>query len=469
MKHGIYTNELATSVATPVEAESGIPFVIGAAPVQAAKSPAAVGMPVLCESWDEAVAHFGYSDDWAQYPLCEFMYSHFKLYGCAPVIFCNLLNPEKMNRAVDAADVDVIAHKALLPLASIASTLTVAASGGAGEAYTAGTDYEVYYDGENLCIETIADGKCHSANKLNVSYSAVTPTSVDESAIAAGLEAVEYCATTIGVVPDIICAPGFSHIASVAAVMATKANGINGMFQAKALIDIDTATATSYTAAIAAKNAGAYDETEVVCWPMLALSGKRFHMSTLLAGLIAQVDIGNDGCPYESPSNKSLMCDSMILADGSEVALTHAQANALNAAGIVTALNFLGGWVAWGNYTGGYPTNTDVKDYFIPVSRMFGWVSNSIIRTFWSKLDKPMNSRLRDSILNTLNIWLNGLVGSGYLLGASVEFRSDENPDVNLMAGIMKFHLKITPPSPAQEIDFILEYDAGAVSAALSE
>lgn len=31
----------------------------------------------------------------------------------------------------------------------------------------------------------------------------------------------------------------------------------------------------------------------------------------------------------------------------------------------------------------------------------------------------------------------------------------------------MKFHIYITPPSPAKEMEFVLEYDADYVSAAL--
>lgn len=111
--------------------------------------------------------------------------------------------------------------------------------------------------------------------------------------------------------------------------------------------------------------------------------------------------------------------------------------------------------------------NTDVKDYFIPVSRMFDWVGNTLIRTFWSKLDKPMNRRLIDTIMDTANIWLNGLVGSGYLLGARAEMLDSENTLTDLMAGIIKIHIYMTPPSPAQEIDFILEYDAEYVTSAL--
>lgn len=71
----------------------------------------------------------------------------------------------------------------------------------------------------------------------------------------------------------------------------------------------------------------------------------------------------------------------------------------------------MGGWTAWGNHTACYPKSTDVKDYFIPLSRMFDYVTNTLIKTFWSKLDKPMNRRLIDTILDSANIWLNGLVG----------------------------------------------------------
>jgi phage tail sheath protein FI len=78
-----------------------------------------------------------------------------------------------------------------------------------------------------------------------------------------------------------------------------------------------------------------------------------------------------------------------------------------------------------------------------------------------------MNRRLIDTVIDSSNIWLNGLIGSGYVLGARAEFKESENPLDNLMAGIMKVHLYMTPPSPAQEIDFVLEYDANYVTSAL--
>ena len=109
-----------------------------------------------------------------------------------------------------------------------------------------------------------------------------------------------------------------------------------------------------------------------------------------------------------------------------------------------------------------------MKDQFIPVSRMFDFVTNTVIRTFWSKLDKPTNRRLIDTIIDTCNIWLNGLVSQEYLLGARAEFREEENSLADLMAGIIHIHIYITPPSPMQECDFTLEYDTSYVMSALA-
>lgn len=205
----------------------------------------------------------------------------------------------------------------------------------------------------------------------------------------------------------------------------------------------------------------------ILCWPNGTLGDLRFHGSTVEAGCLAETDTGNEGIPYESPSNKTVHIDGLCDDDGNTINLTYNQALVVDAAGICTFLNFMGGWTAWGNHTACYPKSTDVKDYFIPLSRMFDYVTNTLIKTFWSKLDKPMNRRLIDTILDSANIWLNGLVGAGYLLGASVEMLESENPLTSLMAGKIKLHVYMTPPSPAQEIDFVLEYDADYVTSAL--
>lgn len=195
------------------------------------------------------------------------------------------------------------------------------------------------------------------------------------------------------------------------------------------------------------------------CWPMVRNGDHVFHMSTHLAGVIGKVDADNDDVPFESPSNKSMQATGLCLKDGSEVVLTIDQANYLNGEGIITGLNFMGGWVIWGNRTAAYPANTDVKDCFLCVRRMFNWHAQTFIQTYWQKVDKPINKRLIQTVVDSENIRLNGLVASGALLGGRIEFLEEENPTTDLLDGIIRFHTYITPPTPAREIENVIEYD----------
>ena len=475
---GVHVYEKATAVSTPVTADVGIPFAVGVAPVHAATKAAKANVPVLATSWDEAVEKLGFSDDWKSYPLCEVIYSHFQLFGCQPVVFCNVLDIEKMKTAAEAKDFTVIDHKAVLPFGMINDDTLVVMSD--SSKLVRDEDYSVLYDEsvmngneKGACIvELLSGGSAYEATTLNIAGNMVDPAAPKEADIVTGVAEIDACMNRVGVIPDLIIAPGWSHLPGVAAVMATKAAGINGLFRAKALIDVDCGVSgvKQYSDLVAykAKN-NLVDENEILCWPQMKLGERQFHMSTQLAGLMAQVDTANGGIPYESPSNKNFQMDTCCLESGEEISLTFEQANMISSYGIVTALNFMSsGWTCRNNYTACYPGNTDVKDYFIPVSRMFDFVANTLIRTFWAKLDKPMVRRLIDTILDTCNIWLSGLVGSEYLLGARAVLLDSENPKTDLMNGIIRIHIYITPPSPAQEIDFTLEYDVAYVAAALA-
>ena len=184
-----------------------------------------------------------------------------------------------------------------------------------------------------------------------------------------------------------------------------------------------------------------------------------FHMSTHLLGIIGVMDAGNFDVPYQSPSNLSMQVTGICLRDGTEVALSLDQANLLGSQGIVTAINFSGGWKIWGNYTGAYPSITDVKDSFICVRRMFDWQNQTFILNYWQKVDQPLTLRLIRTIVDSEKIRLNGLVSRGFLLGADVIFREEENPTTDLLQGIIRIHVFMTPPVAAQSIEGILEYD----------
>ena len=111
----------------------------------------------------------------------------------------------------------------------------------------------------------------------------------------------------------------------------------------------------------------------------------------------------------------------------------------LNANGVITAIN-ANGFKSWGNNTAAYPSTTDPKDRWWAVRRFFDWDGNNFIQTYFQKVDKPGNKRLIQSIVDSQNIIGNGYVARDYCAGYRVEFRSDENPVTNLLAGHLTVH-----------------------------
>lgn len=474
-QHGVYTSEVPTSIIPAVNTTAGLPVVFGTAPVHLATDPAPANKPILCYSYDEAVAQFGYSKDWNKYTLCEVMYSQFALYNRAPIVFVNVLDTSKHKEAVAIKSYPITDKAAKLTEPVLMSTLRVQQAE-QGEALAAGTDYEAAHDSDgNVVITVLEGGKLAEASALWASYTKVNPAVVTANDIiggidtasgnSKGLETLNQVFPLYGLVPGIVMAPGWTDDHEVAAVMKAKSSNINNHFKAITLNDVSD-TVKKYTDVSAWKNTNNYTgEDQVLCWPRVRMGDDIYHMSTHVLGTMATVDSSNDDIPYESPSNKSMQINGLCLADGTEVILDKPAADYLNSQGIVTGLNWIGGWKCWGNRTCCYPSNTDTKDAFICVRRMFNWHAQTFIQTYWAKVDKPINKRLIQTVLDSENIRLNGLVAQGVLLGGRIEFLESENPTTNLLDGIIKFHTYITPPTPARVIENVIEYDPAYFSA----
>ncbi len=469
--HGITTRQVDTSISTPVVANSGVIFAVGTAPIHTVEG--VTNEVILCNTYKEAISKLGYSDDWKNYTLCEVIYSHFNLYGVSPIILVNVLDSNKHKEEIAVKEFNIVEGRVLLPLEALKESVVVSD-------FTNETDYTLFYNNKNLVLEILDGGKIgKEITALSVSFTAVKPSLVTNDDIIGGinvrtkkiegLELIHNVFAKYGIVADTIIAPGFSHNSEVAAVMATKCIKMNGIFNGNAIIDVDTAVCTDYTDVPKwKKNNNIFSKEQILCFPKVKLGDKIYHLSTQIAGLMAKVDSEN-GCPSESPSNKKLKIDSTVLANKEEITLELQQANYLNSQGIVTALNFMGGFVLWGNSTACFPIDTDVKNYFTSISRMFNWIANTVTLSYWSKLDKKMNRRLIDSITDSINIWLNGLVADEHLLGGRIEFLEEENNIVDLMSGKATFHIFLTPASPAEVIDFILEYDVNYVKEAFTK
>lgn len=466
--HGINASKKGGSVSTPVTVASGVHFVVGTAPVHIVGGK--VNEVIMLNSYEEAAKLLGYSADWGKYDLCMEVYSAFQLYNVAPIFVVNVLDPAKHKTSKSNQSKTPVDNQVKLPLEVIASSVKV-------QGKTAETDYTVFYTDTDCVVEFTAS----TDTAVSLSWDEVDPAQVEKKDViggysvanhkTTGLELIDDCFAKYTIAPDLILCPNWSHDPEVAAVMSAKGENINGLFQGDACLDLPCGAdgVTYYTEAPAKKKALNFSSpNQLVCWPKLRLGEKVFSHSVQLAGLMAKTDNAadlGDGTPCESASNKTLRADSMVLADGTtEVALDPKKAEYLNNNGIITGLNFYNGFVSWGNYTAAYPANTDPTDYFYSVNRMFKWVAKTVILSYWNYVDRRLVRRLLDTIMQGCNNWLNGLTAEEKILGGRVEMLEGENPDTALAAGRVKFHVYLTPPSPLQEMDWILEYDLSYLS-----
>lgn len=360
------------------------------------------------------------------------------------------------------------------------TTSVVVRTGGKDTLQTlvADEDYHVEYADGVATFTLLSDDKVED-DTVKVSYHEIDPSQVTAADIVGGVDVMTGESTGIELIDSVyprfnlvagtLIAPGFSTNATVSSALVSKARSVSGMFPAMAVVDLDADEYKTYTAAIAAKNnKNLSDAHLIVCWPKIKSGGTIYHLSTQAAGLMAATDAQNQSIPYVSPSNQPLAMDMAIAGDtavvgeNTEVYLTRDQANLLNQNGICTALAFAG-WRFWGNRTSCYPADTDPRQNFIPVRRMFNFIRNTLATSYVSKLDQPLNRRFINSIVDSANIYLAGLVQQGALLGATLSFDEEDNPATALMDGEVTFRLLITPPSPARSITFILSYDVDAL------
>lgn len=478
IRHGIYIQEEATALSAPVTGDCSVPVVVGTAPVNMLNDPSkAVNVPILANSATEAMQELGYSKKMGigEYTLCQMEYITANIFLVSPVVYINVLDPEKHKKSFSEQQVQVNDFQAIVPMEGILRKGLVVKSG--SETLIAGTDYEVEYNTEGYAVINImAAGAGKAATTLSVSGNQLDPSMVTKDDIVGaynpstgketGAQLIRQVYPKLGVVPGLIIAPGWSHIPEVGIALSAKAATINGCFKSMALLDLDTEQATKYTDTKKVKEDSGYTSAfGVPMWPCDRVGSLIFPKSAITAALMAYQDAEGGNVPNLSPSNKMFGVTGQCLANGDEVILDQEQGNTVNSYGVLTAIN-LDGWRLWGNYTGAYPSTTDAKDAFIPVRRMFNWHGNTFIRTYFQKVDDPMNTVLIESVVDSENIRCAAYAPDKWA-GASMEYRLSDNPETDILAGKMTFRQKIAPYTPAQQIENILSYDVSMLKAAM--
>lgn len=483
-QHGVYTREQATSMSAATNSTAGLQVVFGTAPIYQLADLTGVTAPRLCSSYAEAAAALGYDTNFEAFTLNQSIKASFELFGVAPIVLVNVLDPNKAQhvtnvskpteQTVTGGSFVISAEQEPVPYV-LRATLTVSAQT-SGDSLVAGTDYTVEYDEDGLATVTLTSATAKALAKVYVTYKAIKLTAGKTAVTAAEIttaisDKLREVYPRFGMTPGLLLAPGYSKDPNVAAVMQGACENINGVYSCECILDVDCGAsgARTYDAVKQVKeNKGLTSPHAYAYWPMAQVGDYRLSLSAVMGALTAATDAANGDVPSLSPSNKSLPgVTRLCLEDGTEVILDQAQANVVNSAGIGTVLN-LNGFKAWGNNTCAYPSTTDPKDRWIAVRRFFTWRSNSLIQTYFERVDSPANYRMIEAIVDAENVNGNAYVAAGACAAYQCEFRSDENPTTQILDGTIKFHLTLAPYNPAECIEFTLEFDPTAIASALT-
>lgn len=511
-RHGVYTSEVSTSIQTAAPVDSALPFVIGTAPRQ-------VG-PVLITSWSRYCAAFGVSESvdisGPEFSrggtLTNFAYYWFILAGRSDCILQSLPGIKYSSDPISVkVGTEIKQARFDIQLGTVAAanrdgwrgpimndTLTIEWS---GEDYSVSFgDFMAEQSGSSEYLAPITVTDEDSGNELTISLvdletgssiaNAVlannsVPLSVqfhaygeiaeDLAAVTDAIQSIHTLYERFSRVASILLIPGAFFTPSYTGLvpaMAAAVSNIGGRFKGIALAEIpagDDLTEQTGVDIDAAKDAKQSTSPYVVyAWPNVGVGDFRFPSSVALAAAINATDGQYGGLPYVSPSNKPLPVtgayrvveDANGLAVKEPVFATRDDVNAyLGAYGIVGFRNTAQGWVAWGDNTAAFPGSTDVKDYMIPIRRMFNYVSNQFQVFADSRVDMPLNMRQLEGVVKSFNQILAGWVGFGALNAGSVELDKELNTTASLLSGTVYIRIRIAPPPAMVVIEGVLEYD----------
>lgn len=476
-KHGTY-GEFAKSIAGAATQASTIPVYIGTAPVNLIRGYAdgkAINTPVLLRTFDGATQSIGYSADWVSFTLGEAVKVHFDnpAGNVGPIVAINVLDPVKHKKAGEPTVVQLAFANGRATIESdtiILDTLVLADK-------MEGVDFSVEYSNGIVIIDSIGE---KLSGSIQATYSEVDPSLVTEEDILggvtaggeySGLGAVALVYPELGLIPNIIAAPGWSDKPAVYNAMIEAGTRVNGHWDAFVAADIpirsdtepvgtavvgearlgDGISVDTISAAIEWAGENGYNsERSKVCWPQaVGTDGNIYHLSTLTVWKMQAVDASHDGIPMETPSNKAIPITRQYFGGGSKNrGFDQQQGNELNAAGISTAVFWGRQWVLWGGHTAAYQFGkiTDNRVIFDNSIRMMMHITNSFQEEHALTIDQPMTKALADTIRNREQEKADALAAVGALIGSpEVRFDEEANSTAELVEGNFVWDFSATP------------------------
>lgn len=490
MTHGITVTESPTVGRPPITSLAGLPVYVGTAPINRGEEDN-VNKINICYSFDEAKTALGYDEDFEDYTLCSAMKLILQKYKAGPLVLINVLDPGEathINTGItEAWDLGTLGEPSQVfwELKGILPSTVVITNSAVPSTYTEGTDYTLEIDEDTgflqINIIAAADGGTIPSDLATLAGEAdqLLPSGVVQAdiigamtaGVSTGLYKAHHVYSKTGLVPGMLRAPYWGRIRAVKDEIKSIALNIAGEFRCHGVVDLDhqASEIANYTAVPTWKADNFYyDKGMVNCWgPRVEYDDEYYLLGDHYVAQCLLTDASDEagGIPYISPSNKIILADALVDDSDNEVLFTKPNINTINDQGVVGAVPTRFGFRLWGNRTAIYPSDSDPREAFIPIRRMFDWVHNSLVLTHEAKVDSPGNKKQIQSVVRAEQLRINGLISAGALIAGRVAFLETENPIDDLMDGKVKYHVWLTPPVPMEDIQFIVEYDPDGIAA----
>ncbi|WP_064615533.1 phage tail sheath protein [Streptobacillus moniliformis] len=468
-KHGTYQSETKSDITLPVEMAYGY-FIVGNAPMNKVKEKNRTVNKVLrIGSYKEAIEMFGDTND-LDFSISQAIKIFFELYLVSPLYVVNLVDVGKHKKTstkitglkVEEGKVLIKNHK-IIPETVVVKNNTNSVEIVDKVLNWTELGLEIYVTPTN---STTVDVEFNEIDLSLITKKEAIGGYDTTTMQRTGLELLDEVFLNYSELPSFIDVPDFSHEGDVAAVMATKAKNMNGgMFETVALINAPLDK--KYDELLKWKDdSNILDNDQIILYGKLTLAGNYYNHSTHYAALSLLVDKENDGVPCQTPSNYMYKCDGMVWKgeNGYESLRLDKenQANFLNKNGIVTAINFKG-WRCWGSETAKNPLATDPKDKFVYTRRMFKYIGNELVITYFDTVDKKFTRKLAETVTKSINIRLNSFVPNK-LLEAKAEISKEDNGLINTINGDITWIIKLGIIPSLKSMTFKKKYDVDVLT-----
>lgn len=271
-----------------------------------------------------------------------------------------------------------------------------------------------------------------------------------------GIKSLETLESSLGVKPNIIICPGYSHQQTVLEAMIAAATKLNGFAVADIIAD-------SVQAALTARASGAFNRSDaslVLCFPTYKRYNTHENTETV-QGLSVQWALCKILREYHiSPSNTEL---TGVMAPTVDISASltdeSADTNLLNGQGITTVFRKSGaGTRLWGNWTAAFPTVNTPEAMVAPRSVRMA-IREALVDSALSYLDKTPTKVAIELVTADVNAFLRTLSGKGAIEKGDCLFDEDLNPATEVAMGRLTFTLSVKYASSTELLTFIEEVE----------